>query len=134
MNNNNSITNNHNSNDEDDSNQIVLKSTDKYWNLEGMVKFIGKPCIPDDKFFSVPPCSGPYPNYDIKIYNQDTKKLVLKTKTESKGNFKAILEPGEYVIYTRNGFYPSDLKPTYFTIEKGKITKLHTLIVDEGTE
>jgi hypothetical protein len=105
---------------------------DRHWNLEGRIEFVGKPCPPGH--LTVPPCNGPYPNYHVKIYLSITNTIVFETKTDSNGNFKAFLEPGNYIIYTRAGLYPTDLKSNYFTIEKDKIKKLNTLFVDTGLE
>ena len=48
-----------------------------------------------------------YPNYQIKIYYSTTKTIVFETKIDSKENFKAFLDPGDYVIYTKAGLYPT---------------------------
>jgi hypothetical protein len=104
------------------------------WNLEGTVQYVGKPCPPNSKFFTVPPCSGPYPNYEVIIYDEDGKRVISKIKTDSNGNFKAFLEPGSYLIHTRAGLSPSNIKATHFTIQPSKNTNLGSLFVDTGLE
>ena len=101
------------------------------WNLQGTVNFKGKPCAPNSPSFRVPPCSGPYPGYEIEIYT-DEKNIITKAKTDVNGNFKLLLKPGKYLIYTRSGISKSNLKTTYFAIEKGKQTILPAIIVDTG--
>jgi len=103
----------------------------KQWNLEGSVHFRGKPC-PPSAFYSVPPCSGPYPNYELNIYAEDGKTLISKTKTDSIGNFRMSLKSGKYIIYTRAGPTLGDIKSTHVTIEESGITRLPTLTVDTG--
>lgn len=102
------------------------------WNFEGSVRYRGEPCPPGSLLFRVPPCSGPYPNYEIIIHGQDGKTIVSKLKTDLNGNYKGLLSPGTYVIYTRADIVPSNLKSIRFTIEPAKITKLSTLVVDTG--
>lgn len=108
----------------------------EHWNLQGVVYFVGKPCSPNTSSFSVPPCSGPYPNYEITIYAQDGKTVVSKIKTDSNGNFETLLNPGTYVIFTTvsTGISPSSQKSNQFKIEQGKITVLPTLTIDTGLE
>jgi hypothetical protein len=50
--------------------------------LEGNVRSRGKPCPPAVSF-KVPPCSGPYPNYEITIYaDNDKTKPHVTAKTD----------------------------------------------------
>ena len=109
----------------------------KPWNLEGQVFFRGKPCNPNSDSYSVPPCSGPYPNYEIIIYQDNennrnfNKNIVLKTKTNMSGDYKAFLNPGNYVIYTKKGISPSSIMANEFSVEEGKNTRVD-LTIDTG--
>jgi hypothetical protein len=100
--------------------------------LEGSVYFRGKPCPPNISF-AVPPCSGPYPNYEIAIYADNMLNRPYKTiKSDVLGKFRLTLETGTYVIYTRIGPFKSDLKSTHFSITKNKTVTLPTLTIDTG--
>jgi hypothetical protein len=103
------------------------------WNLEGNVYFRGNPC-PPSAFSTTPPCSGLYPNYEIVIYSEDGKTVASKAKTDANGNFKTLLNTGNYIIKTRAGPSSTDVKSTQFTITKCDITQLGTLVVDTGLE
>ena len=105
------------------------------WNLEGKVFFKGSSCNPSSTFFKVPPCTGPYPNYEVNIYsnnnNNSEKTLIATTKTDADGNYRILLEPGQYVIYTKAGKFPANVNSNIFMIEEGKITTLD-LMIDTG--
>jgi hypothetical protein len=95
--------------------------------LNGIVSFIGQECNPE-AFKKTPPCSGPYPNYEILVYDEDGKNVIAKTETNDKGEYFISLEPRNYVIYTPHGFsnqsYP-------ISIKENEITK-QDLIIDKG--
>jgi hypothetical protein len=115
---------------------MLNESKDIMENLEGQVFFKGTPCNPDSFYYKVPPCSGPYPNFEIDIYSDKTdenrnKILVTKIKTDLNGNFKTLLAPGNYVIYTKAGKFSSDIKTYEFVIEENKNAKLD-IFVDTG--
>jgi hypothetical protein len=118
-------------------NQISnVTATTNSWNLEGKVFFKGSPCNPSSTFFKVPPCTGPYPNYEVNIYsdnsnNNSKKTLIATTKTDVNGNYRILLEPGQYVIYTKAGKFPANINSNIFMIEEGKITTLD-LTIDTG--
>ena len=68
--------------------------------LQGKIEFIGMDCPPFNKK-EVPPCSGPISNLSITAYTDDNeKKMVATTKTDSNGNYQIILNSGNYLIYT----------------------------------
>lgn len=113
-----------------------VTATTNSWNLEGKVFFKGSPCNPSSPFFKVPPCTGPYPNYEVNIYsdndsNNSKKTLIATTKTDADGNYRILLEPGQYVIYIKAGKFPYNIKANSFTIEEGKTTMLD-LTIDTG--
>jgi hypothetical protein len=112
----------------------TMQGNKDLWNLEGTVYFIGQPCAPSrDNKISVPPCEGPYPNYEIKIYEKINGKntIVCVTKTDENGNFRVLLKPGEYVIYTQNGISLFEQTSHEFRITDYEITRL-SLEVDVG--
>ena len=82
--------------------QILDQSNISLWNLEVKVHFKGVKCNPASSFFKVPPCSGPYPNYEFYIYaanHGDLKKtLISKAKTDIDGKYTVLIEPNKYVI------------------------------------
>jgi hypothetical protein len=91
----------------DHSYNDIVQANEALWNLEGTVYFIGKPCAPSRDNISTPPCEGPYPNYQIKIYEKMNGKntLVCVTKTDENGNFRILFNPGEYVIILKMEFH-----------------------------
>ena len=102
--------------------------------LEGVVTFLGTPCYSQEvsgRKPRVPPCSGPYPNYEITIYKADAKSIAAKTVTDSAGDNKVSLNPGKYVIYAQNGPLEQDRKAHQLTISAKKRTRLH-LVIDTG--
>lgn len=118
------------------TNLIPNRTATEPWNLEGNVIFRGKPCNPNSTSYRVPPCSGPYPDYEIIVYldgNYESKEkvIVTKTKTDMQGKYKTFLNAGKYVIYTKAGMFPSSIKANDFEISEEKNTKLD-LVVDTG--
>ena len=102
--------------------------------LEGTVRFIGLPCPPEEiggRKPQVPPCDGPYPNYEITVYRADGKTIVSKITSDANGNYKISLNAGTYIIYTQNGLSQDDVKTNQVTIVSGKVVKLD-LVVDTG--
>lgn len=102
--------------------------------LEGTVTFVGLPCPPEEvsgRPPQVPSCSGPYPNYGIVVYGADGITEVARTTSDQDGNYKISLVPGDYVIYTPNGPFESDLKANWAAITSEETIKLD-LVVDTG--
>lgn len=100
------------------------KAPDK-GKVTGQVTFSGLPCQPGQPDFNVPPCTGPYPNYKIEVYEGDDKKnLRLTAMSDSKGNFSIELASGDYVIYTPNGPMENNLQKNAFHINKGEVSRL----------
>jgi len=97
--------------------------------VEGIVYFVGKPC---PSTMTGPPCDGPYPNYEVIIYEIDGKTVAHRTITDDKGNFEAQLLPGDYIVFGKNpGFNTIEDTPILFTIEPNKRTSIEILI-NEG--
>ena len=68
--------------------------------IQGTINFVGSDCPPFSKK-QTPPCSGPYPDLPISIYTDDNeKKRIATTHTDSNGNYHIILKPGKYIIYS----------------------------------
>jgi|SRR5215211_172358 len=124
-----------NSSDRNKNNSIDIKenlmekiSDNKNWNLEGTVWHIGLPCDQKSKFFSVPPCNGPYPNYQLTIKNLNGENIST-VKTDLNGKFRIFLEPSSYIITAQ------DMQDFKFTIEQNNITRLDKeLVIDTGLE
>jgi hypothetical protein len=113
--------------------QILDQSNISSSNLEVKVFFKGAKCNPESSFFKVPPCSGPYPNYEFYIYaanNTDLKKtLISNGKTNIDGNYRVWLEPNKYVIQTELDKLSST--PHSFTINKGESVTVD-ITIDTG--
>lgn len=102
--------------------------------VQGAVKHDGKPCEEGSADYKVPPCSGPYANYEVKVHLDDgSEKFVKATKADAKGNFSLSLAPGKYVIYTQDGGNVDDALPNSFTVESGATATLD-LVVNTGSE
>ena len=54
-------------------------------------------------------CNGPYPNYEIKIYENDGKTLHNTTFTDENGNYVILLSPGKYFVHTEE--FGPDFQP-----------------------
>jgi hypothetical protein len=98
--------------------------------VEGTVWFIGAPC-PPGTMAQVPPCDGPYPNYEIKVYQGEGTTMVTSVTSSEDGYYKILLDPGSYVIYTQNGLYKDNVKTNIVLVQSGNTTKLN-LIIDTG--
>ena len=97
--------------------------------VDGKVEFRGVPCQPGQTDFKVPPCSGPYPNYEVKIFRPDTgTEPVLSIKTGPDGRFRSELPPGDYVIRTQHGLMEKDQKENKFSIRAKENTPLPLVI------
>ena len=69
--------------------------------VEGQVSFVGTPCNPQYPF-KVPPCDGPYPNYEVVLYKQDKKTVAGKTISDQEGNYKLALPSGTYYVLLKS--------------------------------
>ena len=98
--------------------------------LEGSVTFSGIPCAPGSTF-QVPPCNGPYPNYEIIVYRVDGETIEIRVNSNEQGNYRVPLTPGKYIIYTQNG--PFSKKTNTLTIESEETTELD-LVIDTGIQ
>ena len=101
--------------------------------LVGTVGFVGLPCPPEEiggRKPLVPPCDGPYPNYEIAVYRTDGKTVVTKIASNVDGTYEIYLNSGNYSIYTPSGLQDR-IKTHQVTIVSGMTTKLD-LVVDTG--
>jgi hypothetical protein len=91
--------------------------------VAGVVTFSGLGCQPGQPDFNVPPCTGPYPNYKVEIYEaSDEKHLKTTAMTDGRGNYSVELPKGEYVIFTQNGPKDDNLKRNAFSVsDKGTV-------------
>ena len=96
--------------------------------IQGLVKFVGSDCPPFSKK-QTPPCSGPYPDLSILIYtDENEKKIIATTQTDSNGNYHIILKPGKYIIYSSS----ESLLPSTIDITKANIYE-HIIIPKNKT-
>lgn len=79
----------------DDVNRSSSGQEETNWNLQVSVFNDGLQCPPNGKG-KVPPCSGPYPNYNLIIRTSEGKDISFTT--DSNGLFRTILKPGSYII------------------------------------
>ena len=97
--------------------------------VKGSVYFVGKPC-PSSRVG--PPCDGPYPNYEVIIYEKDEKNIVNKIMTDDQGNFETQLPVGNYLVFGKNIDFNKVIEiPIVFTIEPEK-TKSIEITINEG--
>ena len=100
------------------------------WNVRGTVFYKGLPCRAENQ--RVPPCSGPYPGYNITVHPKENSNLVSAiVQTDDKGEFRIWLPDGEYVIYTQTGPKGSINRENYLAIQGGKGNVLD-LTIDTG--
>ncbi|MEW6003028.1 MAG: carboxypeptidase-like regulatory domain-containing protein [Nitrospirota bacterium] len=99
--------------------------------LTGTVTFTGVPCPPDR--MRVPPCDGPYPNYEVLIYKEDGKTIFARTLTDRDGIFKIRLPLGRYIIYSKqfNSVSKTTEVPNLIKLEAGKTTHIN-INIDTG--
>ena len=97
--------------------------------LEGTVHFIGTNCFSEQQ--NIPPCSGPYPNYEIVIYASDGNTIVKKTTTNENGTYQINLDFDTYVIYEKKLQNNKQVDiPTEIQINSPNLA--HDIIVDSG--
>jgi len=99
--------------------------------VEGTVRFIGAPCNPDTAGagYKVPPCDGPYPNYDVVIYKEDKTTIAAKTTSDHQGNFKLVLPAGTYYfLYKSIG---TKIRELTIVVKAGQTTQ-QNLTIDTG--
>jgi len=111
------------------SDELITPQESKFGNLEGTVNFIGTAC-PDER--KGPPCSGPYPNYEIIIYNEDGKTVEKTIFSNEDGNYNTELEQGVYVIFIQEReFATMKETPNQITINSDQ-TSQFDIRIDTG--
>ena len=103
--------------------------------LRGSVTFSGLPCTEGQADFKTPPCTGPYPGYEVEVYQKSNLLEPLSTTTtDNEGIFNLVLEPGEYVIRSQDGVDKrNNQKNTAFVIEKDELTTV-TIRINTGMQ
>gem|GEM_PF-2216685 len=102
---------------------------DSFGSISGKVSFKGVPCQAGQPDFHVPPCSGPYPQYEIQIFTvTQTETPVLTLKSGLDGQFQADLPAGEYVIFTQNGPFEKHKKQNFFVVVPKQTSTVNLLI------
>lgn len=98
---------------------------DEVGKVAGTVTFQGVNCQEGQPDFKVPPCTGAYPKYEIKVFKAgETENPVLTTMTGDDGSYSIDLPAGDYVIFTQNGPKESNKQENAFKVEKEKTTSL----------
>jgi len=111
------------------SDELIAPQESKFGNLEGTVNFIGTACPGERKG---PPCTGPYPNYEIIIYNEDGKTVEKKIFSNEDGNYNTELEQGIYIIYIQQHEFGKMKQITkQITINSGQTSKFD-IRIDTG--
>jgi hypothetical protein len=71
--------------------------------LEGAVTFIGAPCGPQGER-KTPPCDGPYPDYEVVVYNAAGDTVVGRTRSNASARYEISLPGGvEYSLFVPSG-------------------------------
>lgn len=68
--------------------------------ISGTVYFRGIECHPLN--MKVPPCEGPYPDYEVVVYNQSGTTVIDRAFTDENGQYSFSLPPTTYVIYSKS--------------------------------
>jgi hypothetical protein len=64
--------------------------------LYGTVSFVGVQCAPGKG--KVPPCDGPYPDFEVVLYKAGTWEMSARTRTDLNGHYEVKLPPGNYIL------------------------------------
>lgn len=67
--------------------------------IYGTVYFMGLECNPLN--MRVPPCDGPYSNYEVIVYDESGTLIIDRTFTDNYGEYTFTMLPGTYVIYSQ---------------------------------
>jgi hypothetical protein len=97
--------------------------------VKGVVHFLGLECPPNIPT-RTPPCSGPYPNYEVTAYSDNCNTVVGTTKSDSAGEYYLALRSGNYTISTQTGLNPSEFQCDSIVIKQGILVK--DLYLDTG--
>ena len=89
--------------------------------IQGTVYFMGTDC-PPTLSKKVPPCTGPYPGYEVIIYANDGKTPIKSINTDANGTYFVQLTPGNYVIYTQAGPMPSQRQRNEIIVSENQIS------------
>jgi hypothetical protein len=114
------------------SQDIGSHRTEQQGQVQGTVFFVGVPCQPDR--LSVPPCDGPYPNYEVIIFSRDGKTLAGKAISDHQGKYRLFLPAGSYITKSKeNNALPSQFSQNHqaIIVEAGKTTHLD-IHIDKG--
>lgn len=89
--------------------------------LDATVNYLGKDCS-KEKIKKVPPCSGPYANYFVRIFGKKNSVVIAANLTDSLGKVLVNLPAGDYYFLSRE--LDKDGKPyrADFTIRANKRT------------
>ena len=94
--------------------------------VEGKVMFEGSDCPPFSEK-EIPPCSGPYSNFNISIYSVDKSKKITTIKTDSDGHYRIYLDPGTYILQSNEENTQAHISEN-ITIKKGEIKLMNYTI------
>ena len=98
--------------------------------IKGTVYFVGSECPPTSSI-RVPPCSGPYPGYNVEVYDEDGTTIVKRALTDAMGKFTVSLEPGRYIIYTQAGPFASHRLTNEIVVNENQVVE-KDLTIDTG--
>jgi hypothetical protein len=98
--------------------------------VKGTVFFTGADCPPTNAR-KVPPCSGPYPGYEVNVYAEGIKDPIKRVKTDSNGNYFVPLEPGRYIISIQAGPLESQKQANQVVVNENQIIQ-KDLDIDTG--
>lgn len=70
--------------------------------LDATVSYVGKDCPKNAKNNTTPPCSGPYENYLVRIFDANTDKVKAAFLSDKLGKVLMNLQVGNYYWLGRN--------------------------------
>lgn len=105
--------------------EIVFRGT-----LDATVTYIGRNCSAQ-KIKKVPPCSGPYTNYFVRIFSKKNNTIVAANLTDSLGKILMNLPTGDYYFLSRENVSNNKPYRADFAITKDKRTYMN-FIIDLG--
>lgn len=112
--------------------QVTQQQGEGSGMVEGVVSFVGTPCNPQYPF-KVPPCDGPYPNYEVVFYKEDKKTVAAKATTDQNGKYQAALESGTYYILPSEAAFGKTLRPREVkVVVKAQETIQQNIRIDTG--
>jgi len=98
-------------------------------NLDASVNYLGKNCPTNSKTNTTPPCSGPYVNFLVRVFDASTDKVKAVSLTDKQGKVLINLPVGNYYWFGRS--QKGELVRSDFVI-KADTRTYENLLIDKG--